>query len=158
MQNRIPVVPAKAAAPALMALIALCSFSLLAGCSRSVSRTANFGTPDNVLSYGVYTATVMDSGLSVKLSLNQNSTYSKKKFQGSCFLIEYKGDWKCDNESIAFRLQEIRHRPDCNTENWQSEKAEKDTRRLIRMVTTTSFELLDQDDASSDEWVKFVKR
>ena len=156
MQNRIPVVPAKAAAPALLALIAL--FSLFTGCARSVSRTANFGTPDNVLSYGVYTATTMDSGLSVKLSLNQNNTYSKKKFQGSCFLIEYKGDWKCDNESIAFRLQEIRHRPDCNTENWQSEKAEKDTRRLIRMVTTTSFELLDQDDASSDEWVKFVKR
>src|SRR5882672_7744049 len=109
MQNRIPVVTARLAALALLSLFAI------AGCARKVSRTANFGTPDNVLSYGVYTAATMDSGLSVKLSLNQNNTYSKKKFQGSCFLIEYKGDWKCDNESIDFRLQEIRHRPDCNT-------------------------------------------
>ena len=62
----------------------LLSLGLLAGCARKVSRTANFGTPENVLSYGVYTATTLDSGLSVKLSLNQNGTYSKKKFQGSC--------------------------------------------------------------------------
>lgn len=131
---------------------------LASGCARNVSRTANFGTPDNVLSYGVYTATTLDSGLSVKLSLNQNNTYSRKKFQGSCFLFEYKGEWKCDNESIDFSLQEIRRRPDCNSENWQVDKVEKNTHRLIRQVTTTSFELLDQDDSSSDEWVKFVKR
>jgi hypothetical protein len=131
---------------------------LAAGCARNVSRTANFGTPDNVLSYGVYTATTLDSGLSVKLSLNQNNSYSKKKYQGSCFIQEYKGDWKCDNESIDFRLQEIRRRPDCSSENWKVDKVEKNTRRLIRSVTMKSFELLDQDDASSDEWVKFVKR
>jgi Ser-tRNA(Ala) deacylase AlaX len=106
----------------------------------------------------VYTATVLDSGLSVKLSLNQNNTYSKKKFQGSCFLMEYKGEWKCDNESIDFNLQEIRTRPDCNSENWQVQKAEKSTHRMIRMVTTTSFEVLDQEEATSNEWVKFVKR
>jgi hypothetical protein len=148
MQNRIPVT---LLACALAGLVAT-------GCARKVSRTANFGTPDNVLSYGVYTATTLDSGLSTKLSLNQNGSYSKKKFQGSCFLIEYKGEWACDNESIEFSLQEIRRRPDCNTEEWRADKVEKHTRRLIRSVTTTSFELLDQDDVSSDEWVKFVKR
>lgn len=129
---------------------------LLSGCSKKAVRTA--GTPDNILSYGIYTATVLDSGLSVKLSLNQTSTYSKKKFQGSCFINEYKGEWVCDNESIDFHLTEIRQRPDCNTEDWRSEKVDKHTRRLIRSVTVTSFELLDQDDQSSDEWVKFVKR
>lgn len=147
MPNRIPV----AALPLLAAF-------LLSGCARNVSRTANFGTPDDVLAYGVYTATTLDSGLSVKLSLNQNNTYSKKKFQGSCFVQEYKGEWKCDNESIDFNLQEIRSRPDCTTETWQTEKADKKTHRLIRMVTPTSFEVLDQDATSSDEWVKFVKR
>ena len=131
---------------------------LAAGCSRQPTRTANFGTPDNVLSYGVYTATTLDSGLSVKLSLNQNRTYSKKKFQGTCFLMEYKGEWSCDNEAMDFQLKEVRHRPDCNTEDWRSEKVERSSRRLIRGVTTTSFDLLDQDDQSSDQWVKFVKR
>src|SRR3954470_13494267 len=87
---------------------------LLPGCTRKITRTA--GTPDNILPYGVYTATVLDSGLSVKLSLNQTNTYSKKKFQGSCFVIEYKGDWSCDNDAVDFHLEEIRHRPDCNTE------------------------------------------
>jgi hypothetical protein len=131
---------------------------LFSGCTRQPTRTANFGTPDNVLSYGVYTASTLDSGLSIKLSLNQNNTYSKKKFQGSCFIMEYKGEWKCDNESIEFHLTEVRRRPDCNTEDWQSQKVEKTSRRLIRGVTTMSFDLLDQDDQSSDEWVKFVKR
>ncbi|MEO6098162.1 MAG: hypothetical protein ABIW76_21850 [Fibrobacteria bacterium] len=133
-------------------------FPLPFGCARQATRTANFGTPDNVLSYGVYTAAVLDSGLSVKLSLNQNGTYSKKKFQGSCFLIEYKGEWSCDNASIEFHLSEIRQRPDCSNEDWRSEKKDRTSRRLIRGVTTTSFDLLDQDVQSSDEWVKFVKR
>jgi hypothetical protein len=138
-------------APLLLLLI-------FAGCSRQPTRTANFGTPDNVLSYGVYTAATLDSGLSVKLSLNQNRTYSKKKFQGTCFLMEYKGEWSCDNESIDFHLTEVRLRPDCSTEDWKSEKSDRSSRRLIRGVTTTSFDLLDQDDQSSDQWVKFVKR
>jgi hypothetical protein len=142
----------------IIAILLIPALGVLAGCARKVSRTANFGTPQNVLSYGVYTATTLDSGLSVKLSLNQNGTYSKKKFQGSCYLMEYKGDWTCDNESIDFMLQEIRHRPDCNSETWETEKAGRSTRRLIRSVTTTSFELLDQDEATSAEWIKFVKR
>lgn len=142
--------------PTLVLLIL--ALGALAGCARKVSRTANFGTPENVLSYGVYTATTLDSGMSVKLSLNQSGTYSKKKFQGSCYLMEYKGDWKCDNESIDFTLEEIRHRPDCNTEAWVTEKVGKSTHRMIRSVTTTSFELLDQEDASSAQWIKFVKR
>ncbi len=129
-----------------------------AGCARQPTRTANFGTPDNVLSYGVYTASTLDSGLSVKLSLNQNNTYSKKKFRGSCFIMEYKGEWSCDNGSIEFHLTEARHRPDCGNEDWQTEKADKTSRRLVRGVTTMSFDLLDQDDQSSDEWIKFVKR
>lgn len=143
---------------AIIAVGAALLMPLLSGCSRQPTRTASFGTPDNVLSYGVYTAAALDSGLSVKLSLNQNSTYSKKKFQGSCFLIEYKGEWSCDNASIEFHLSEIRQRPDCSTEDWRSMKMDRTSRRLIRGVTTTSFELLDQDDQSSDEWVKFVKR
>jgi hypothetical protein len=140
---------------------AICAIGALAfaACGgKSASRTANFGTPDNVLSYGVYTASTLDSGLSTKLSLNQNGTYSKKKFRGSCFVIEYKGEWAWDNDAVDFHLQEIRHRPDCGTEEWQTEKTDKKARRLIRGVTTTSFDLLDQDNQSSDEWVKFVKR
>jgi hypothetical protein len=151
MNIRKPMALAGALAASLLLLLA-------ASCSRQPTRTANFGTPDNVLSYGVYTATTLDSGLSVKLSLNQNKTYSKKKFQGTCFIMEYKGEWSCDNESIAFHLSEVRHRPDCSTEDWQSEKTDRSSRRLIRGVTTTSFDLLDQDDQSSDQWVKFVKR
>jgi hypothetical protein len=142
----------------LHAAVILLALGALAGCARKVSRTASFGTPENVLAYGVYTATTLDSGLSVKLSLNQNGTYSKKKFRGSCFVMEYKGDWKSDNESVEFGLQEVRHRPDCGSENWQTEKTARNTRRLIRSVTTTSFELLDQDETTSAEWVKFVKR
>lgn len=140
-----------------LSLAFLAAFGL-AGCSPTVSRTATFGTPNHVLSYGVYTATTLDSGLSVKLSLNQNGTYSKKKFRGSCYIMEYKGDWTCDNSAVEFDLQEIRHRLGCETEAWESRKADKHSRRLIRSVTTTSFELLDQDSSSSDEWVKFVKR
>jgi hypothetical protein len=130
--------------------------ALFSGCTRKTQRSA--GTPDNVLAYGVYTATALDSGLSVKLSLNQTATYSKKKFQGSCFVMEYKGEWTCDNQSIEFHLTETRQRPDCGNEDWRIEKVDKHTRRLIRSVTMSSFELLDQDDQSSDEWVKFVKR
>lgn len=138
------------------ALVPAAALLLAVGCTRKITRTA--GTPENVLAYGVYTATTLDSGLSVKLSLNQSATYSKKKFQGSCFIMEYKGEWTCDNESMDFHLTEVRHRPDCNSEDWQVEKTDKRTSRHIRSVTMTSFELLDQDDQSSDEWVKFVKR
>lgn len=138
------------------AVFAAAILLLLPGCTRKITRTA--GTPDNILPYGVYTATTLDSGLSVKLSLNQSDTYSKKKFQGSCFVMEYRGDWTCDNASVDFHLQEIRHRPGCETEEWQVEKTDKHTRRLIRGVTMTSFELLDQEGPSSDEWVKFEKR
>jgi hypothetical protein len=145
MPNRIP---------ALAFMLALGAF---VGCSRPVSRTASFGTPDNVLSYGVYTSSTLDSGFMVKLSLNQSGTYTKKKFRGSCLTMEYKGDWKCDNEAIDFTLQEIRHRPDCNTEAWQTEKVGKSTRRMLRSVTTNSFEVLDQDDTTSAQWVRFVK-
>jgi hypothetical protein len=134
-----------------------CLLLSLSSCSKA-SRTASFGTPENVLSFGVYTAATLDSGLSVKLSLNQSGTYSKKKFQGSCFVSESKGEWSSDNEAMEFHLMEIRTRPDCNTEDWQTQKADKRSRRHIRSVTTNSFELLDQDDRSSDEWVKFVKR
>ena len=153
MQFRNPLAGVGAPAALVAALLLL-----LSACARQPTRTANFGTPDNVLSYGVYTAAVLDSGLSVKLSLNQNNTYSKKKFRGSCFVMEYKGDWSCDNGSIEFHLTEARHRPDCNAEDWQTEKIEKTSRRLIRGVTNMSFDLLDQDDETSDQWVKFVKR
>jgi hypothetical protein len=71
--------------------------------------------------------------------------------------MEYKGGWKCDNEAIDFTLQEIRHRPDCNTEEWQTEKVGKSTRRMLRSVSTNSFEVLDQDDTTSAQWVRFVK-
>jgi hypothetical protein len=131
---------------------------LLAACAPKVLRTATYGTPDNVLAYGIYSAETLDSGLAVKLSLNQSGTYSKKKFRGACLVAEYKGGWQCDNQAIDFDLQEIRYRPGCETEAWRTDKVAKHSRRLIRSVTTTSFELLDQDSVSSDEWVKFVKR
>jgi hypothetical protein len=141
----------------ISALALLFALGAFIGCSRPVSRTASFGTPENVLSYGVYTTSTLDSGFVVKLSLNQSGTYTKKKFRGSCLLMEYKGGWKCDNEAIDFTLQEIRHRPDCNTEEWQTEKVGKSTRRMLRSVSTNSFEVLDQDDTTSAQWIRFVK-
>lgn len=148
MMIRIP----GAAALALAALLAA------GGCAKHSTRTANFGSSQDILSYGVYTATTLDSGYSVTLSLNQNGVYSKKKFQGSCLVMENKGDWSGDHESIRFDLKEIRRRPGCESESWTSEKVEKTARRLIRSVSPKSFDLLDHDEGSSDSWVKFVKR
>ena len=73
-------------------------------------------------------------------------------------MVETKGEWKCDHESIEFKLMEIRKRADCNSENWQIEKQEKTNSRLIRNMTLTSFDLLDQEEDASAQWVRFVKR
>lgn len=131
--------------------------ALLVACASP--KTATFGSASNILSYGVYSAQGQDpNGLAVKISLNPNNTYSRKKFQGPCLLTENKGEWKSTNETIEFRLQEARSRNDCGTEDWQVEKTDKKTERMIRNVTTNSFELLDQDEQTSAEWQKFVKR
>jgi hypothetical protein len=140
------------------AFFALAALLAIAGCAKHSTRTANFGSAEDVLSYGVYRATTLDSGYSTTLSLNQNGTYSKKKFLGSCFVVENKGTWSGDNESIQFDLKEIRRRPGCDTESWQSEKVGKSARRHIRSLSPKSFDLLDHDEESSDSWVKFVKR
>lgn len=136
-----------------------CALGFAFGCAKHSTRTASFGSRDDLLTYGVYSAKIQDAnGLSSKLSLNQNNTYSRKKFQGACLLVENKGEWKCDHESIEFKLMEVRKRADCNSEDWQIEKPEKTTSRLIRNVTMTSFDMLDQDDtASAAQWVRFAK-
>ena len=72
-------------------------------------------------------------------------------------LVESKGEWKGDEQEIEFRLQEVRIRPDCDTEDWQVEKKDLTSPRMLRNVTTRSFELLDQDENTSAEWQKFVK-
>ena len=72
-------------------------------------------------------------------------------------MSESKGDWKANNEVMEFRLQEVRQRPDCQTEQWTTEKSDKVTERNIRNITPNSFELLDQEESTSAEWVKFVK-
>lgn len=147
----------KASLPAAAALMAA-SLLFLTACAKHTGRTATFGSPQDILSYGVYTAATLDSGYSVKLNLNQNETYSKKKFLGSCFVMEYKGTWTCDNESIQFHLTEFRQRPNCETGEWTSTRVDKSARRLIRSVSPKSFDLLDQEEQSSDSWIKFVKR
>lgn len=146
------------ASPSGAAALMAAALLFLTACAKHTSRTASFGSPQDILSYGVYTAATLDSGYSVKLSLNQNDTYSKKKFLGSCFVMEYKGTWTCDNESIQFHLNEFRQRPGCETEEWTSTKLEKSTQRLIRSVSPKSFDLLDQEEQTSDSWIKFVKR
>jgi hypothetical protein len=138
-------------------LMGACAAAGLLACSSP--KTANFGSAQNILSYGVYSSQIADgSGMAVKISLNPNNTYSKKKFQGPCLLTENKGDWKSTNEIIEFHLQETRSRNDCGTEEWQVEKTNKTAERMIRNVTTNSFEILDQEEQTSAEWQKFVKR
>jgi hypothetical protein len=141
----------------LSILLGACVAALLSGCASP--KTANFGSARNILSFGVYSGQGTDgTGMAVKISLNPNNTYSKKRFQGPCLLMENKGDWKSTDEVIQFHLQEIRSRNACDTEDWQVEKLDKTAERMIRNVTTTSFEILDQEDQTSAEWQKFVKR
>lgn len=127
------------------------------GCAKG-GKTATFGSGDDLLGYGEYVAQTMDpTGHMIKIKLNQNNTYVKKKFLGPCLLVESMGEWKSTNEVMEFRLQEIRRRDDCNTEAWQTEKPNKVSEKDIRNITPKSFELLDQEEQSNAEWVKFVK-
>ncbi len=132
---------------------------ILFGCATHSTRTANFGTADENIGFGVYSAKEQDSaGMATKLSLNSNNSFSRKKFQGPCLLIESKGEWKSDHESIGFVLSEIKKRSDCNSENWSVEKSDKSFSRLLRNLTPTSFELLDQEDEGAEHWVHYLKR
>jgi hypothetical protein len=129
----------------------------LTGCHKG-GKTATFGSGEDMLGYGEYSAQKVDaSGHMIRIKLNQNNTYVKKKFLGPCLLVESKGEWEATNEMIEFKLQEIRQRPNCDTEQWQSEKSDKRAERNLRNITPKSFELLDQEENSSAEWVKFVK-
>jgi hypothetical protein len=131
----------------------------LLGCAKHGTKTAKFGTSDEILSAGVYSAQNQDAGgLATKLSLNQNHTYSRKKFQGPCLLMENRGEWKSDHDAIEFHLTEIRKRSDCNTEDWQVEKMDNTLSRMLRNVTPNSFDLLDQEEEVSAQWVRFIKR
>lgn len=143
----------------LTALIAAGGLLLaLAGCAKG-GKTATFGSGKDLLGYGEYSAQgVNATGHMTRIKLNQNRTYTKKKFLGPCLLAESQGEWKATNEMIEFRLQEIRQRPGCDTEQWQVEKSDKVTERNLRNITPQSFELLDQEESSSAEWVKFIKR
>lgn len=130
----------------------------LAACAKG-GKTATFGSGKDLLGYGEYSAQGVNSaGHMTRIKLNQNRTYTKKKFLGPCLLVESSGEWKATNEVIEFRLQEVRQRPSCETEQWQVEKADKVTERDLRNITPQSFELLDQEESSSAEWVKFIKR
>lgn len=144
-----------------IATLLIGSFFLLGmmGCAKHNSRVANYGTPDEAITYGVYSAQVQDgNGFSTKLSMNPNHSYSKKKFQDACLRMEYKGDWKYLGESVEFHLQEIRKRNDCNSEDWQVDKQDVTNARIIRNVTTNSFELLDQEEDRAATWMRFQKR
>jgi hypothetical protein len=141
------------------ALALICASAFFNGCAKHSTRTASFGSPDEMLTYGVYSSQAPDAaGMATKLSLNQNNTYSRKKFQGACLLSENKGEWKGDHESIEFRMLETRRRPDCSSENWQVEKVDKTASRLVRNMTTNSFDLLDQEEDAAAQWIRFVKR
>ena len=141
-----------------LVLAVLFGLAALTGCAKHGSKTATFGSSSELLAYGVYSAQVQDSiGMATKLSLNQNHTYSRKKFQGPCLLIEEKGEWKSDQDAIDFRLTEMRKRDDCNSEDWRVEKMDTPTSRMLRNVTTNSFDLLDQEDDASAQWIRFIK-
>jgi hypothetical protein len=136
----------------------LAGLLFLAGCAKG-GKTATFGSSEDLLAYGEYSAqTPNASGHMIRLKLNQNGTYIRKKFLGTCQVSESKGEWSATNEVVEFRLQEIRQRPDCQAGEWTTEKSDKVSERNIRSITPTSFELLDQEETSSAEWVKFVKR
>lgn len=128
----------------------------LSGCARG-GKTATFGSGADMLGYGEYSSQQNASGHMTRIKLNQNNTYVKKKFLGPCLLVESKGEWEATNEVVEFTLQEIRQRPGCDTEQWSTEKSDRRTERNLRNITPNSFELLDQEENSSAEWVKFVK-
>jgi hypothetical protein len=131
--------------------------SFLTGCAKG-GKTATFGSGEDLLGYGEYAAQTMDpTGHLIRLKLNQNGTYSKRKFLGKCMVMESSGEWKGTNETMEFRLQEVRRRPDCSTEEWQVEKMDRVSERNISNITPKSFELLDQEDLSAAQWVRFVK-
>lgn len=142
--------------PVLSAALALAL--TLCGCYKG-GKTATFGSAEDTLGYGEYSAQNVDaSGHMIRIKLNQNNTYIKKKFLGPCLLVESKGAWDATNEMIVFKLQEIRQRPNCETEQWTTEKSDRRTERNLRNITPNSFDLLDQEENSSAEWTKFVKR
>jgi hypothetical protein len=140
--------------PALASTFALAL--ALCGCYKG-GKTATFGSAEDMLGYGEYSSQQDASGQMTRIRLNQNNTYVKRKFQGRCLLVESKGEWEATNEMMEFKLQEIRQRPNCDTEQWVSEKSDRRTERNLRNITPKSFELLDQEENSSAEWVKFVK-
>jgi hypothetical protein len=128
----------------------------LSGCAKG-GKTATFGSSEDTLGYGEYSTRQDSAGQMTRIKLNQNNTYVKRKFQGPCLLAESKGEWEATNEMIEFKLQEIRQRPSCGTEQWVTEKSNRRTERNLRNITPKSFELLDQEENSSAQWVKFVK-
>lgn len=139
-------------------LLVVASLAVLGGCARG-GKTATFGSGEDLISYGEYTAQDPGpTGQAVRLKLNPNGTYLKRRFQGKCLLSESSGAWSATNESMEFRTQEMRRRPDCSAEQWQVEKEVRVSERIIRNITTNSFELLDQDEQSAAEWLRFSKR
>ncbi len=149
--------------PGLLVFSTVLSSTLLLssffGCAKHGTRTATFGTSEELLSPGVYSAQSQDSkGMATKLSLNQNKTFSRKKFQGPCLLLENRGEWKSDHDAIEFHLTEVRKRNDCNTEDWQVEKVDSLTSRMLRNITPNAFDVLDQEEDVSAQWVRFLKR
>lgn len=142
--------------PVLAATLALAL--ALTGCHKG-GKTATFGSGEDMLGYGEYSAQKPDAaGHMIRIKLNQNNTYIKKKFLGPCLLAESRGEWEATNEMIEFKLREIRQRPDCGTEQWVTEKSDRRAERNLRNITPNSFDLLDQEENRSAEWMKFLKR
>lgn len=142
--------------PAFVSTLALAL--ALSACYKG-GKTATFGSSEDTLGYGEYSAQKVDAtGHMTRIKLNQNNTYVKKKFLGPCLLAESKGQWEATNEMIEFKLQEIRQRQSCDTEQWVTEKSDRRTERNLRNITPNSFDSLDQEENSSAEWMKFLKR
>jgi hypothetical protein len=130
----------------------------MAGCAAlACTKVSTFRPSEDFVSYGVYTAKSQEAGgVTVKLNLNQNNTYSKRRFQGTCLLMENNGKWESGQEYLEFRLREIRRRESCDA-SWQVEKVDKTARRTIRNITTRAFDMLEEGEATEAEWIKFTK-
>ncbi len=128
---------------------------LLSSCAKRPERPIAGG----YLTYGIYHAvSESDSSVTFSLSLGQNGSYSKKRSKDGCLLSETGGKWNADHEGLEFQMHQLRHRPDCDSP-WEERNDNRVSRRFIRGMTATSFELLDDGEGYFDtEWLTFRKK
>lgn len=121
------------------------------------TKNATFRPSKTFVAPGAYTSQQPDaSGFSIRLNLNENNTYTKKKMKGACQVFDSRGKWKSDQEVIEFTLQESRRRPDCDAQ-WEVLQEDRSAERTIRNVTTKSFDMLEEGEQTAAEWIKFIK-